>query len=101
MHVVTPHGELDAFTAPRLGEQLDDLIQHDRATRVVVDLTDVTFLDSTALGTLVGAVRQAREQGGTLRIVTPTSPAARIFELTGLDRALELHATLAEALTDA
>ena len=100
IHVVSPRGELDAYTVAPLRARLAELIETDGASRLVVDLSDVTFLDSTALGTLVGALRRMREHDGRLSIVTPSSAAGRIFELTGLDRVLELHATRADALAD-
>ena len=59
---------------------------------LVIDLAAVTFLDSSVLGALVGALRRLRERGGTLRIVRPANAAARIFELTGLDAVLDLYA---------
>jgi anti-sigma B factor antagonist len=64
----------------------------------VVDLTGVAFMDSTALGTLVGAVRRVREVGGEFRIVLPESPARRIFEITGLEDVLDVHPSRAAAL---
>lgn len=84
--VVRLEGELDAFVAPQLREQLGSAIE-DAAQdgMLVVDLARVTFLDSTILGALVGALRRMREAGGELKLVYPPHPASRIFELTGLD----------------
>jgi anti-sigma B factor antagonist len=64
---------------------------------VVVDLARVTFLDSTALGTLVGLLRRQREAGGELRVVLPETTARRIFEVSGLERALDVRASRADA----
>ena len=97
--VVTPHGEIDAFTAPELRLELRRLIEVDGAHTVVVDLTVVTFLDSSALGTLVGALRRLRERDGNLRIVRPASTADRIFALTGLDTVLDLYSTRRDAVS--
>ena len=68
---------------------------------VVVDLEAVTFLDSSALGALVGVLRRLRERDGQLRIVQPRTAAARIFELTGLDAVLDLYPDRAAALSAA
>jgi anti-anti-sigma factor len=99
--VVTLRGELDAHDAPRLRElfarAIGELSGIERP-RLVLDLTAVAFLDSTALGSIIGAVRRAREAGGELTLVLPTSPARRIFEITGLDTVLPVHSTRAEAL---
>jgi anti-anti-sigma factor len=86
VRVLRLEGELDAFVAPELRAQLRELIDGDRRLRVlVVDLERVTFLDSSILGALVGGRRLMRERGGELRLVYPSRPARRIFELTGLD----------------
>ncbi len=86
IHVVRLEGELDAFVAPQLREQLRNAIEDAAQDGVlVVDLARVTFLDSTILGALVGALRRMREVGGELKLVYPPHPASRIFELTGLD----------------
>ena len=68
-------------------------------THLVIDLSGATFLDSSALGVLVGALKRMREADGQLDIVLPTSPLRRIFEITALDRVLVLHETRAEALS--
>ncbi len=91
IHVVTVHGEIDAFTAPSLRDVLHHLITGEHARLVVADLTAVTFLDSSGLGAILGALRRLREQEGRLLIVQPETAARRIFELTGLDSVLELY----------
>jgi anti-sigma B factor antagonist len=101
VHVVTLRGEIDAFTAPSLREDLRHLVEDVGALAVVVDLASVTFLDSSALGALVGVLRRLRERGGRLRIVQPHTAAARIFELTGLDAVLELYPDREAALSAA
>ena len=87
VHVVALVGELDAFHAPRLREELHGVIAEHPT--VLLDLSAVTFLDSTILGVLVGALRRAREEGGELQVVLPTGPARRIFELTNLDQVFQ------------
>ena len=91
LHIVTLRGEIDAFTAPTLRADLRHLVEERGARIVVVDLEAVTFLDSSALGALVGAFRRLRERDGQLRIVEPRAAASRIFELTGLDAVLDLY----------
>jgi anti-sigma B factor antagonist len=84
--VLRLEGELDAFHAPDVRKRLHELIDElDGGGVLVVDLTAVSFLDSTILGTLVGGLRRMREGGGELRLVYPAPPADRIFQLTGLD----------------
>ena len=94
--VLSIEGELDLATAPDLKWALGDL-QASGARHVVVDLAKVSFIDSTALGVLVGAQR-ALDQGVRLAIACDDENVLRIFELTGLDCMFEIVATLAEAL---
>ncbi len=95
--LVIAEGEIDAFVAPDLTAALDELR---RVAGAVVDLTRVSFLDSTALGLVVGAVREIGERGGEARVVLPASTARRIFEITMLDRALPLAESRAEAIAE-
>ena len=88
--VVTAKGELDAYVADEL---VDAFERAAGQPRVLVDFTAVSFLDSTALGTLVRAVRDVGERGGDIRVVLPEGTARRIFELTTLDRVLPVSAS--------
>lgn len=95
--VVTPAGELDAFTSPDLRTEVHQLIESGRADQLVVDLTAVTFLDSSALGVLVGGLRRLRQRGGELHVVQPRPTVRRIFEITSLDAIIPLYASRDEA----
>lgn len=96
--VVRATGELDAFAVPDLEGAFAEVIAHDR---VLVDLEGVSFLDSTALGTLVHQVRRVQAQDGAdVRVVLPEGTARRIFEITTLDRVLPVASSLGEALAE-
>src|SRR3954452_12217355 len=84
-HVVAVRGEIDLFTAPELKQKLTHAIEGGK-TRIVVDLTDTTFLDSTALGVLIVAVKRLRSRDGALAIVNVDEDIAKTFEITGLDQ---------------
>jgi anti-sigma B factor antagonist len=96
--VLTLAGELDAYDAPSLRTAFADAVAAAAGATVVLDLTAVTFLDSTALGAVVGLLRRIRESDGELRVVLPETEARRIFELTSLDRSLDVRASRASAL---
>ena len=81
--VIAVSGEIDVATAPQLRECLHRVIVQGDAT-IVLDLLGVTFLDSTALGVLVGALKRCRELGGELHVVVADSRIMKIFEITGL-----------------
>jgi anti-sigma B factor antagonist len=96
--VVTVHGEIDVATSPTLRERLIDLV-NDGATRLVLDLEAVDFLDSTGLGTIVSVLKRVRTHGGDLRLVCTEARIRRLFEITGLDKAVPLHASLDDAIS--
>jgi anti-anti-sigma factor len=85
--IVRASGELDAFVAPELSSAFAEL---EGEPRVLADLARVSFMDSTALGLVVRATRDVAAAGGDIRIVLPQGTARRIFEITGLDRALPI-----------
>jgi anti-sigma B factor antagonist len=96
--VVVPFGEIDAHTAPALRTAILSQLDIPETEQLVVDLSRTSFLDSSALGVLIGALKRVRESGGQFDVVLPPSPVRRIFEITALDRVLDLHETREEAL---
>ena len=96
-HVVAVRGEIDLFTAPELKQKLTDAIEGGKS-RIVVDLTDTTFLDSTALGVLIGAVKRLRSRDGALVIVNVDQNIAKTFEITGLDQIFTILSTRDDAI---
>ena len=95
MAIVTASGEIDLSNAPALQSHLSDAIGH--RSKVVVDLSAVTFIDSTGLGVLIGALSRSDDAGGTLRIVVDDARVLKVFEITGLTETFSIHPTLAEA----
>lgn len=95
--VVTATGEIDLATVPTLKKTLDDLVMESRV-HLVVDLTPVTFLDSTGLGALVGARRKVYPFKGSLAIVCDNERILKLFTITGLDRVFTLHRTVEDAV---
>jgi len=95
--VVVLSGEVDIFTAPQFKECLLGLLD-DGVKRLVVDLGEVTFIDSTALGVLIGGVRRVHGVGGSMTVVVATRPVERVLSVTGLDRVFSLHTTRDEAV---
>jgi anti-sigma B factor antagonist len=96
--VVSALGEVDVFSAPGLDAELDAQIAAGNV-RLVVDLSDVAFLDSTGLGVLVKALKHAREAGGWLHLVVTSDRIRKIFEITGLDASIPIFDTAQDAIT--
>lgn len=95
--VLQPEGRFDAHTAPSVAEALADALASPLKD-IVVNLGEVTFLDSTALATLVQGMKRCRQAGGNLHLCCLQQPVRIIFELTRLDRAFDIFTTEAEAL---
>ena len=83
--VVTVGGEIDVYTAPKLREQLIDLVSSGNY-HLVVDMEGVDFLDSTGLGVLVGVMKRILQHGGEMQLRAPRPAARKVFDITGLDR---------------
>jgi anti-sigma B factor antagonist len=96
--VVAVGGEIDVYTAPKLREQLVDLVNAGRY-HLVVDMEGVEFLDSTGLGVLVGGLKRVRAHDGSLRLVCTQERILKIFRITGLTKVFPIHDTVDEALT--
>lgn len=97
VHVLVPHGEIDALTAPRLGQRLLSLLEQG-VKRLVIDLSETTFMDSTGLGVLVNALRRLGRCDGALVVVCPSQRILRAFEVTGLDGRMSIVPTREEAI---
>jgi anti-sigma B factor antagonist len=93
--VVSVDGDLDLATAPQLKWMLLDALEEGH-TQLVLDLSRTGFMDSTALGVLVGVNRGL--ETGKLAIVCPSAQVLKIFELSGIDAAFAISATLDDAL---
>jgi anti-anti-sigma factor len=79
-------GELDMVSSPELSARLEELGRSGAAVRL--DLTGVTFMDSTGVRALYTAAKDAEDGGGQLNIVPPTGEPWRVLEITGLHRIL-------------
>jgi anti-sigma B factor antagonist len=94
--VLAIRGEIDVATAPRLRERLLELA--DKSPSVaIVDLTEVSFIDSTALGVLVSGAKRFRGGGGDLRLVVTEPHIAKVFAITGLDDVFAIYPSAHEA----
>ena len=91
--VVTPRGRLNMVSARRLKDLLAEMVA-DGTTKIVVDMGETTFLDSSGLGALIAGLKSARQAGGDLRVARPTPAVHSVFEMTNLDRVLRARDTV-------
>ncbi|HEY0216206.1 MAG TPA: anti-sigma factor antagonist [Cellulomonas sp.] len=97
--VVDVAGEIDVYTAPALREKLTSLVDEGRID-LVVNLTDVRFMDSTGLGLLVGVLKRVRGLDGRLQLVIDSERLLKVFRITALTQVFTIRATVDEALAD-
>jgi anti-sigma B factor antagonist len=96
--VLSVRGEIDVSTAPELRDRLLGVAQDGYST-VVVDLSEVTFLDSTALGVLVSGLKRFRSAGGDLRLVVTGRNVTKVLEITGLVEVFPIFDSVSEAVS--
>ncbi len=96
-HVVVAEGDLDASAAVQLAEALDEAIELGK-THVVLDMTEVGFIDSMTVHVLMGAARELRQRFGRLVLVCSDSNARRLIEITHLDVLAPMFETREAAL---
>jgi anti-sigma B factor antagonist len=81
---ITLVGELDPATAPLLDQQIEQLLTDESVTRVVLDLSGLTFLDSSGLRVFVTAREALTSRGGELALREPSANTQRLLDITGL-----------------
>jgi anti-sigma B factor antagonist len=96
-HVVSVRGEIDLFTAPEFKQHVMAPVGAG-LDRVIVDLTETTFIDSSSLGVLIGANRRLKARGGRLLVACTAESVVKTFKVTGLDGVFAVLPTLDEAL---
>ncbi len=94
--IIELEGEVDVYTAPQLKQQMISILEGG-AKELVVNLEKVDYLDSTALGVLIGGLKRMRERDGNMVLVCPSPRIRRVFEITGLDKIFDMYDTEDEA----
>ncbi|NNK91334.1 MAG: STAS domain-containing protein [Acidimicrobiia bacterium] len=94
-HVCRLAGEVDAYTVGEFREALSGITD---VKRLIIDLTEVPFMDSAGLGALIGGIRRVREAEGDVAVVSSTASLNRLLHTTGFDRIVPVCETLEESL---
>lgn len=93
--ICRPKGELDAYTVTDFRAALQEVKDE---PKLVVDLADVTFMDSAGLGALIGGIRRARENEAAISVACSRESLLRLLHTTGFDRIVPVRETLDEAV---
>ncbi|WP_329600146.1 STAS domain-containing protein [Streptomyces pseudovenezuelae] len=97
IRILTLAGEIDNDTGGTLRQALD--VPAVPQPRLVIDLRQVTFMDSTGINILVAAHQAATDAGGWLRLAAPTGAVMRTIQIVGIDTVIDCRPTLGEALS--
>ena len=95
--VVEVGGDIELSNASQLRADLRSVCEQEPC-HVIVDMSQVSFIDSTGIGVLVGALKRTRENNGSFALICPQPRVRRVFEITGLLQALPLFNSMDEAL---
>ncbi len=90
-------GEIDVSYAPRLRDILIELIES-KSKRVLVNLSEVAYLDSAGLSVFIAAHRKARNIGGVLGLSSPQKSVQRVFDLTRTNKVFQIFSTVEEGV---
>jgi anti-anti-sigma factor len=88
-----PQGDIDVATVEQQRGQWLEAVEQRRPQRLVIDMTDVTFLDSTGLGAIVALQRRQRAHGGVVAIANAAPSVQQVLQLTGMHLTMEVNGT--------
>jgi anti-anti-sigma factor len=94
--VLQPTGRLNMVAAPAFKNLVEETVASGQS-RIVVDLGQVTFIDSSGLGALISGLKATRQAGGDLRLADVPEQVMTVLRLTNLDRVLRVHPTVVDA----
>ncbi|WP_294373133.1 anti-sigma F factor antagonist [uncultured Clostridium sp.] len=92
-------GELDHSSAEEVRIKVDDRIDRDDISKVILNFSKVTFMDSSGIGAVVGRYKKIKNKGGNLCIAGTSKNVDKIFELAGLYKLINKYDTVDEAVS--
>ena len=89
-------GEIDHHSAVNVRSDIDELIFDLRPKKVVLDLSEISFMDSSGLGLIMGRYALIKDLGGTLSLRAPTVAVMKILSLAGMERMIKIERSIKE-----
>lgn len=93
-------GELDHHNAEEVRVKIDDEIDINQVSKVILDFTEVTFMDSSGIGVIVGRLKKISSRDGKMCITNINNRVYRVFELSGLFKIIKSYSSVREALNN-
>ena len=84
-------GELDSYTAPTIRAQLDGILRESDVAELTLDLANLTFMDSSGIGVLLGRLRQLQARGGVMSVRNLQPTVDKLFRLSGMHRVIRIE----------
>lgn len=98
--IVKLKGELDHHGAKQGRKKIDSLYKDERCKNIVLDVRDLSFMDSSGIGLIMGRYKICRENGGNLCIVNEGEDVERILKLAGILKIIKVYSSIDEALNN-
>lgn len=92
--------EIDVSQAPRLRQVLMELFQNTDVKKLLINMTDVIYIDSAGLSVLIAAHRQISDREGTFGLSNLQQPVRQVCHITGIDKVIQIFPTVKEALIE-
>ncbi|SHI38767.1 anti-anti-sigma regulatory factor, SpoIIAA [Clostridium cavendishii DSM 21758] len=96
--IVNLSGELDHHSAEEVRVKIDDRIERDRSKKLIFNFKEVTFMDSSGIGVVIGRYKKLLTLKGEVAVVYVNRSVKRVFELSGMFKIIKLYDSLDEAL---
>ncbi len=96
--IMSISGEIDHRYAIQIRNEADRKIVTYPDKKLIIDLTDVTFMDSSAIGVIIGRYKLVMSLGGSIAIVSSNDTLARILDMSGIRKIIPIYPTLADAI---
>ena len=98
--VVYLTGELDHHSSEEVRVKIDDEVDRNQINKIILDFTDVTFMDSSGIGVIVGRFKKISSRDGNMCIANVNNRLYRVFELSGLFKVIKSYSSIREALNN-
>jgi anti-anti-sigma factor len=97
--IVDLNDEIDVSQAPRLRQALTELFENTEVKKLLINMTDVIYIDSAGLSVLIAAHRQISDRDGAFGLSNLQQPVRQVCHITGIDKVIQIFPTVEEALT--
>lgn len=97
--IISLIGELDHHSAEEVRVKIDDRIDRDNIKKIVLNFKEVTFMDSSGIGVVIGRFKKMQGRSGKVCVADVSRNANKVFELSGLYKIIDSYSSVDEAVT--